>query len=294
MAIDEVSQQEPLPMNPPEGSSAKFIGLIIVLVGLAIGEVYTLSRMGSLRKALEAQQAKARQELSTEFQAQISDRLSAFERSNAQQLEALKTEIEAATKRMGSAGGELRRARASVNQLENEQKRQVDVLKQELARKADQQQFGALTQNVSATRTDLDSTKKVLEATRAELGMARSEFGTLIARNHDEIEQLRKMGEREYFEFVLDRNHPQRVAGIGLILKKVNLGRHRFSLTLVADDMEIEKKDRTVNEPIFFYTAGSKKPYELVVNKVQSNQVVGYLSTQKGAVQMASRSEGAR
>jgi hypothetical protein len=62
---------------------------------------------------------------------------------------------------------------------------------------------------------------------------------------------------------------------------------------LVADDMEIEKKDRTVNEPIFFYVAGSKKPYELVVNKVESSRIIGYLSTPKGAVEIASSAAGA-
>jgi len=70
--------------------------------------------------------------------------------------------------------------------------------------------------------------------------------------------------------------------------------RHRFNLALLADDMEIEKKDRSVNEPIFFYLRGSKRFYELVVNKVESGKVMGYISTPKGAVQVASRSEGAR
>ena len=181
-----------------------------------------------------------------------------------------------------------------VDKIQNDQKQQAEQLKQEIALKADQQQVGVLSQDVSATRSDLDSTKKSLEATRADLGMARSEFGTLIARNHDDIEQLRRMGERDYFEFTLTRNTPQRVAGVGLTLKKTNIKRHRFNLALEADDMVIEKKDRTVNEPIFFYVSGAKKPYELVTNKIESKKIVGYLSTPKGAVQVATRSEGAQ
>jgi hypothetical protein len=68
-----------------------------------------------------------------------------------------------------------------------------------------------------------------------------------------------------------------------LILKKTSVKRHRFNLALVADDMEVEKKDRTVNEPIFFYLRGSKRFCELVVNKVESRRVAGYISTPKGA-----------
>ena len=62
---------------------------------------------------------------------------------------------------------------------------------------------------------------------------------------------------------------------------------------MLVDDLNIEKKDRTINEPIFFYVNGSKKPYELVVNSVQSNQVKGYVSTPKGVTQLA-QSEGTR
>jgi hypothetical protein len=296
MAIDEVPKQEVLPMNPPEGSGQglKFGLIFVILAVLAIGEIYTLARISAVRGSLEAQQIAMQRSLSTQLEQHFSTQIAVMQNANAQQLEALRQELEAASKRTGSTGKELRRARSLVEQLQAEQRQQAERLRAELAQKADQQQVGVLSQDVSATRTDLESTKKVLEATRADLGMARSELGTLIARNHDEIETLRKMGERDYFEFVLDRGQPQRVAGVGLVLKKTNVRRHRFNVVLLADDMEIEKRDRTVNEPIFFYLRGTKRFYELVVNKVESNKVTGYVSTPRGAVQLASRSEGAR
>jgi hypothetical protein len=154
--------------------------------------------------------------------------------------------------------------------------------------------MGALNQDVSAQRADLDNTKKVLDSVRSDLGMARSEMGTLIARNHDDIEQLRKLGERDYFEFTVSRKIPARVAGVGLTLTKTNLKRHRFNLELLTDDVRVEKKDRTINEPIFFYVSGSKRPYELVVNEVKPDKVKGYLSTPRGVTEVAARSEGAR
>ena len=287
MAIDEVSRQDPHPQG--SGHTAKFVAIFVVLAALAVGLFLTISHVSTVRGSLEAQQAAMQKNLSAQIDQQFSTRMAALESSNAQQLEAVRKEIDNASKRTGSTGRELKKARAMVEKLQVDQQQQADQLKQELARKADQQQVGALSQDVSATRSDLDSTKKVLESTRADLGMARSEFGTLIARNHDEIETLRKLGERDYFEFTLTRNTLARVAGVGLTLKKTNVKRHRFNFVLEADDMQIEKKDRTVNEPMFFYIGGSKRPYELVVNKVQSNQVTGYVSAPKGTVQVATR-----
>jgi len=114
-------------------------------------------------------------------------------------------------------------------------------------------------------------------------------LGTLIARNHDDIETLRKLGERDYYEFTATRKSAAHVAGVGLTLMKTNVKRHQFNMELVVDDVQVEKKDRTVNEPIFFYVNGSKKPYELVINEIKSNVVKGYLSAPKGAKEVAAR-----
>lgn len=294
MAIDDVPEQKDSSLTSPEagGRNRMFVILLAVLAVLAIGEIYMLSQLGSLRSSFQAEQEKTRQELSAELEQRLSTQLLTLRESNAEELGALKEELDSAAKRMGSTGRELRRARTMVTDLQNQQKEQAELLKQEIALKADQQQLGALSQDVSATRTDLDSTRKTLEDAVNQLGMTRSEFGTLIARNHDEIEALRKLGDRDYFEFVLERKQPARVAGVGLVLKKTYVKRNRFNLTLLADDLEIEKKNRTVNEPMFFYVGGSKKYYELVVNKVESRRVRGYVSTPKGAVQMAARTEG--
>jgi hypothetical protein len=295
MAIDDTPKQEPLPMSSESSShTLKFAMVFVVLAALAIGEVYMLSRIGTIRESLEAQQTAMQKTLSTQIDTQMNSRITALETSNAQQFETMRKDLDTATKRTGSTGRELRKARALVDQMQNEQREQADRLKQEIALKADQQQVGALSQDVTATKGDLENTKKVLDSTRADLGMARSELGTLIARNHDDIETLRKLGDRDYFEFSLVRNTPARVANLGLVLKKTNVKRHRFNIVVQVDDMDVEKKDRTVNEPVFFYVRGTKKPYELVINKIESKTVTGYVSTPKGAVVVASRSEGAR
>jgi oligoendopeptidase F len=290
MAIDEAQTQHE--GSPAGGTNHTpiLIGVFVVLAALAVGEIYTLSQISSLRGSLDVQQAKMQKD-----QQDFMGRFSTHESSETQEHQALKSELDAKVKRVGSTGSEVRKTKEMVAELENTQKQQAEALKQEIARKADQEQLGALTQDVSVTKTDLDGAKKSVDSLRTDLGMTKSELGTLIARNHDDIETLRKIGERDYFEFTLDRKHPQQVAGIGLVLKKTNLKAHKYSIVLQADDMQIEKKDRTVNEAVFFTVGGSKKTYEMVVNKVQSDKITGYLSAPKGAVDVAAtRSGGAQ
>jgi hypothetical protein len=270
----------------PQSYSFRTAAVLIILATLAIGEIYSIARITTVRQALENQQALMRKQLNTEF----SGKIAGLEDSNAQQLNALRAELDQTASRMGSTGQELNHARAMVAGLQKRQQQQADELKKEIARKADDEKLGALSQDVSTTQTDLASTKQNVDQLSKDLGMARSELGTLIARNHDDIEALRKLGDRDYFEFTLTKNQRQNIAGLGLTLKKTNVKHSRFDLNLLADDLQVEKKGRTVNEPIFFYLAGSKKPYELVVNKVESDRVTGYLSTPKGATpEMASR-----
>ncbi len=286
MAIDEVREDKRVIVTPEGHSHAgAFIAIFIVLALLAVGEIYTLSKISALRGSIEAQDGQIHKAMTTQLTDEFSGKLSALENSNAQQLEALKQELDTASKRTRSTRGELRRARKMVEQLqtdEKQQKQQADQLKQEIAQKADSQQVGALSQDVSATKTELDSTKKTVGTLTSDLGMARSELGTLIATNHQQIDELRRLGQRDYFEFTLAKGQQQTVAGVGLLLKKANAKRHRFNLNLIADDMEVQKNNRTVNEPIFFAVRGSKRFYELVVNKVDPDKVTGYVSTPKG------------
>jgi len=295
MAIDDVPVQAGLPMepNPGSGNGIKFVLIFLVLAMLGVGEFFTINRMNTVREQLTAQQNQLREDLTGQMRDQVSSRLAAFERQNAQDLEAVKSELDKAARRVGAQNGELKRARNMVAQLQDQQRAQTEQLKQELDQKADEQQVGALSQDVSSTKSDLNTTKKNVSTLASDLGMARSEMGTLIARNHDDIEYLRKLGDRDYFEFTLTRNQPAKVAGVGLTLKKTNVKRYRFNVDTQADDMLVERKDCTINAPVYFYVNGSKKPYELVVNSVGSDQVKGYLSTPKGVTEVASRSEGA-
>jgi small-conductance mechanosensitive channel len=150
-------------------------------------------------------------------------------------------------------------------------------VKAELATKASTEDINKLNGDVTGVKGDLDATKNSIQ-------MARSEMGTLIARNHDEIDQLRRMGQRDYFEFTVQRKgHATKVGSIQIELKDTNTKKNRYTINVLADDNSFEKKDRSVNEPIFFYTGGNRSALELVVNKVTKTTATGYLSTPKAA-----------
>ena len=147
----------------------------------------------------------------------------------------------------------------------------------QLAAKANAEDVNKLNTDVTGVRTDLDATKNNLQ-------MARSEMGTLIARNHDEIDQLRHMGTRDYYEFTVTRKAgAQKVGAVQVELKSTNQKRNQFTINVLADDKNFEKKNRSVNEPIFFYTGGSRAALELVINKVTKSSASGYLSVPKAA-----------
>ncbi len=291
MAIDDRTGQQAVPVPPSKesGHGIKFIVIFLVLAVLAGGEFYALNRTNITRSDLVAQQNQLRKDLTAQIQDQLSTRLAAMEQQTSQQLEAVKTELDKSTQHLGAQRGELKRARTMVTEIQDQQRKQSEEFQTQLSQKADEQQVGALTQDVSVTKTDLDTTKKNVSSLASDLGMARSELGTLIARNHDDIEYLRKMGEREYFEFTLDKGKPARVANVGLNLKKTNVKRYRFTLAMTVDDAQVEKRDRSMNEPVIFYVNGSKKAYELVVNQVGPNRVKGYISTPNGVSEVAAR-----
>jgi vacuolar-type H+-ATPase subunit I/STV1 len=157
----------------------------------------------------------------------------------------------------------------------------------QLAAKANAEDVNKLNTDVTGVRTDLDATKNNLQ-------MARSEMGTLIARNHDEIDQLRRMGTRDYYEFTVNRKGgAQKVGAVQVELKSTNQKKSQFTINVFADDRTFEKKNRSVNEPIFFYTGGSRAALELVINKVTKDGATGYLSIPKpSGTAAASNSSG--
>jgi chromosome segregation ATPase len=141
--------------------------------------------------------------------------------------------------------------------------------------------------DVGGVKTDVASTKADLEATKAKLQSTIGDLGQqsgLIAHTRDDLEILKHKGDRNYYEFTLLKGaKPQPVATVSLQLKKID-GKHgKFTMNVTADDKTIEKRDRTVAEPIQFYSGRDHLLFELVVWSVDKNKATGYLSTPKAA-----------
>jgi chromosome segregation ATPase len=207
----------------------------------------------------------------TQHQDVLSKRLEQSEEINAQ----LQGQLNVVTDRLKLTQGELSSSRKQAKQIREEYSRQMAAVESSLSTKASADDVKTLTGDVTGVRTDLDSTKQNLQ-------MARGELGTLIARNHEEIDQLRRMGQRDYYEFTIARKGDrQKVGNMMVELRGTNPKRNQYTLALYVDDMRLEKKNRSVNEPIYFYTRGSRAALELVVNQVSKSKVVGYLSVPK-------------
>lgn len=157
---------------------------------------------------------------------------------------------------------------------------------------ANAEQIGAVQTDVSGVKTDVSGVKNDVATTQADLSATKSQLtrvvgdqgvmSGLIATNHGELEELRRRGERNYYEFTLQKGGGAQVVGtVKLTLKKVDVKRSKFTLYVNADDKNIEKKDKNLDEPIQFYSGKSPALFEIVVNNVSKNQVSGYLSTPK-------------
>ena len=140
--------------------------------------------------------------------------------------------------------------------------------------------------SVDAVKTDLASTKAVVDKTAADLQRASGDLGVmsgLIATNGKEIQALRAMGDRNIYEFAITKKAGlQKVGDVQIRLTKVDEKHNRYTMVVIADDKMVEKKDKTTNEPVQFYAAaGSRTPYEVVVNEVGKDTIKGYMATPK-------------
>jgi DNA repair exonuclease SbcCD ATPase subunit len=194
----------------------------------------------------------------------------------------LQSDLGVVEKRLRVTQSDLKKARDDEAKIREEREADAQKLAQmdtdvktQLATKATTDDLNTVNGSVNNVKTDLESTK-------SDLKMARSELGTLIARNHEEIDVLRRMGERDYVEFTVDgKNKPQKVGAITVELRSVDTKKNKFTVALTVDDTRTEKKDRTLDEPVVFYPRGSHQADEFVVNSVSKDKISGYISMPK-------------
>jgi chromosome segregation ATPase len=254
----------------------------------------------------------------------MEDRISTLEKQLSDQGDQLKaakkhaddmtSDIGVMTKKVGVTAQELDASRKFAQQLKSEREKAEQQLATELATKASsgdlaaarqeasskaaeiQQatdtKFGNVTGEVTKVNARVDATNKDVADSRRELTDAKSTLSAQIARNASELGDLRKKGERDYFEFTLTKpkkNEMTRVGDIQLQLRRTDAKKSKYDVLIAVDDNRLEKKDRTANEPVQFFVGRDKLRYEVVVNFVDKDSVKGYLSTPKDKVLSAER-----
>jgi hypothetical protein len=205
--------------------------------------------------------------------------------------------LKVATDELGSSLGLTQKQMEARAQeiIRREQAVEASSQRLESAQKQTAQQVSAVSSEVSSVKTDVGGVKTDLGKTQNDLATAISQLtmmkgdlsdhGSLIARNHDELELLKHKGDRNYYEFTLAKGQRKPVGTVSLELKKADSKKSRFTLVVYSDDKQYEKKDRNLNEPLQFYSGKDPMLYEVVVNSVggKNSQITGYLTTPKNA-----------
>ncbi|MBS1823793.1 MAG: hypothetical protein JST93_00605 [Acidobacteria bacterium] len=153
------------------------------------------------------------------------------------------------------------------------------------AAESNDKRVASIATDVIAVKGEVNGTRSEVNRTLSELRSVRGDMGVqsgLIATNAKELAALRALGDRDYIEFDLPKTKtPQRVGDVTMMLRKSDEKRNRYTIELITNDKKVEKKDRNINEPVQFYLARARMPYEIVVNEVRRDRVVGYLAAPK-------------
>ncbi len=203
----------------------------------------------------------------------------------------LKSQVEITTQRMGLTQSELAQAKSRAEAIRKEQQTSDKKLTTQIGQvqKESEEKIGAVATEVGGAKKDIEATRSDLEATKGKLERSMGDMNVmsgLIARNRDDLEDLRRRGDRNYYEFTLQKSKKvQRVGPVQISLNRTDAKKSKYTITVIADDKTIEKKDKTSGEPVQFYVKGSARmaPYEIVVFDVGRNQITGYLATPKDA-----------
>jgi len=263
--------------NAPRTYSGALLAVIAVaLVAAIAGLIWSFTLSGRLSRQ-ETAMAEANQR-SASLEAELRE-------TNAR--------LKVATEELGNSLG-LTQKQMDARAEELVRREQADAARLASQQKLTQQQVSAVSSDVSAVKTDVGGVKTDVAKTQSDLAGAiaqltsmkgdLSDHSSLIARNHDELELLKHKGDRNYYEFTLQKGQKKPVSTVSLELKKADPKKNTFNLNVISDDKTVPKNNRGVNEPLQFYSGKDPMLFEIVVNVITSkNEIKGYLSTPKSA-----------
>src|SRR5258708_3026636 len=254
---------------------------ISVLFGVVIAALAVLGYAGDSTESRMSGEREKQKEQNKILTAQL-------DQANAR-IADLKGQMEVTTQRMSLTQSELAKAKSRAEAIRQEQQTSDQKVAAQLGQvqKESEEKIGAVATEVGGAKKDIEATKTDLEATKGKLERSLGDMNVmsgLIARNKDDLEDLRRRGDRNYYEFTLQKSkNAQRVGPVQMSLNRTDPKKAKYTITVVADDKTIEKRDKTSGEPVQFYVKGSARmaPYEIVVFDVSKSQITGYLATPK-------------
>jgi hypothetical protein len=247
---------------------------------LAVAAVYVAASL-YLMFDMRSRLAKAEESIAA-TQKETDEKLQATKANLKDSIQALGSKVGMTSEELARRTAELNRTQAQAARLSKAQQEQGQELSKVTGDVTSvKTDLGGAKTDIATTRTDLEETKKKLESTIGDLNVQSG----LIAHTRDDLEFLKHKGDKNIYEFTLTKGHSQPVGTVSLELKKADRKKGKFTMNVIADDRTIEKKDRTLYEPMQFYTGRDRLLYEVVVMSVDKDKIAGYLSAPKNAPQ---------
>jgi DNA anti-recombination protein RmuC len=255
-------------------------GIAVAGILLALG---ALAWSFSLQATLKGEQQKL--DASNQQNTALAQRLDETNERMRAQAQTLGQSVGLTQKQLEDKSNELIEAQRSVTATTARLQREQNATSKQIG--AVQTDVSSVKSDVGGVKTDVATTQADLAQTKTQLTRVMGDSGVmsgLIATNHDELEELKHRGDRNYYEFTLHKGAPaQNVGTIKIQLKKVDQKRSKYTLAVNSDDRNIDKKDKNLDEPVQFYSGKTPALFEIVVNNISKNEVTGYLSTPKSA-----------
>jgi hypothetical protein len=283
----------PQPIIVNQGSGAKIpilFGAVLALVGACVYLFYQVNQ-------LQTQLTETKESFSAKI-SEMAETSTITTQTSRRGMDSLKKDVDKFRAQAAQLSGDAKKeaiqhadeAAAKLQRMQEEQGKQVAAVTSEVSQvkteaNAANAKIGEVSTEVGTVKNDVARTKSDLEKTIADLKSTRGDLGVqsgLIATNGKELAALRQLGERNYTDFKITKaKAPQKVGDLQVLLKAADPKRNRYTIEVIADDKRVEKKDRSVNEPVQFLLSRAMQPYELVVNDIKKDMISGYVAAPK-------------
>lgn len=282
----------------PGGSSgpkiAILFGAVVALIGATLYQFYELRQV---RGELDSTRDAVMDQIS-----KLHETTTVSSKTNRQSVDSLKQQMDEARRQASILAGQAKidaskhadELAAKLEKAQQDQAAKVaesftavtgEVTKVKDDATSTKTRVGEVSTDLATVKTDAAATKAELEKTISDLKSTKGDLGVqsgLIATNGKELAALRALGERNYTEFRLTKEKtPRKVGEVQMRLKSADMKKNRYTLELIADDKLVEKKDKTINEPVQFMLSRATQPFEIVVNEVKKDMIAGYISSPK-------------